>query len=146
MRTAKTLIRLGGCPGWSESSLGTHAILLVLSYGGSNGKQCRRWSDCSFRSRLIKIYTVCPDLSARKLRISMLNTSLTPHCTQPLIIILLLAWYDRNTDENDVKLPNEPPHDKTNKMTCAPSEDSDQPGHLPSLISLRCPHEESLGP
>ena len=29
-RTAKTLIRLGGCPGWSESSLGAH-ILLVLS-------------------------------------------------------------------------------------------------------------------
>ena len=24
---------------------------------------------------------------------------------------------------------------------CAPSEDSDQPGHPPSLISLRCPHE-----
>ena len=29
------LIRLGGCPGWSESSLGTHAILLVLSWGSS---------------------------------------------------------------------------------------------------------------
>ena len=29
---------------------------------------------------------------------------------------------------------------------CAPSEDSDQPGHPPSLISLRCPHEESSGP
>ena len=28
----------------------------------------------------------------------------------------------------------EPPHDKTNKMTCAPSEDKDQPGHLPILI------------
>ena len=41
---------------------------------------------------------------------------------------------------------NEPPHDKTNKIACAPSEDSDQPGHPPSLISLRCPHEESLGP
>ena len=40
----------------------------------------------------------------------------------------------------------EPPHDKTNKVTCAPSEDSDQPGHPPSLISLRCPHEESVGP
>ena len=25
MRTAKTLIRLGGCPGWSESSLGAHS-------------------------------------------------------------------------------------------------------------------------
>ena len=30
---------------------------------------------------------------------------------------------------------NEPQYDKTNKMTCAPSEDSDQPGHL---LSLRC--------
>ena len=27
-------------------------------------------------------------------------------------------------------------HDKTNKMTCAPSEDSDQPGLLPSLIRV----------
>ena len=39
-RTAKTLTRLGGCPGWSESSLGAHAILLVLSWGGSNGFVC----------------------------------------------------------------------------------------------------------
>ena len=30
----------------------------------------------------------------------------------------------------------EPPHDKTNKMACAPSEDSDQPGHSPSLITV----------
>ena len=28
----------------------------------------------------------------------------------------------------------EPPHDKTNKMTCAPREGSDQPGHPPSLM------------
>ena len=34
-RTAKALIRLGGCPGWSESSLGAHAILLVLPWAGS---------------------------------------------------------------------------------------------------------------
>ena len=33
-------------------------------------------------------------------------------------------------------LPNEQPHDKTNKMACAPSEDSSQPGHLPSLIRV----------
>ena len=26
MRTAKTLIRLGGCPGWSESLLGAHSF------------------------------------------------------------------------------------------------------------------------
>ena len=30
----------------------------------------------------------------------------------------------------------EPPHDKTNKMACTPSEDSDQPGHSPSLIRV----------
>ena len=35
MRTAKTLIRLGECPGWTEYSLSAHAILLVLSWGGS---------------------------------------------------------------------------------------------------------------
>ena len=28
------------------------------------------------------------------------------------------------------------PHDKTIKMTCVPSEDSDQPGHPPSLIRV----------
>ena len=45
--------------------------------------------------------------------------------------------------------PSEPPHDKTNKMACAPSEDSDQPGQpgpAQSDQSLCCPHEESLGP
>ena len=31
---------------------------------------------------------------------------------------------------------NEPLHDKTNKMACAPSADSDQPGHPPSLIRV----------
>ena len=31
---------------------------------------------------------------------------------------------------------NEPSSDKTNKMACAPSEDSDQPGHPPSLIRV----------
>ena len=31
---------------------------------------------------------------------------------------------------------NELPPDKTNKMACAPSEDSDQPGHPPCLIRV----------
>ena len=34
------------------------------------------------------------------------------------------------------KHTNEPPHDKTNKVACAPSKDSDQPGHLPSPIRV----------
>ena len=31
----------------------------------------------------------------------------------------------------------EPPHDKTNKMTCAPSEDSDQPGRMIIVFAIR---------
>ena len=38
-------------------------------------------------------------------------------------------------------MKNELQHDKTNKMTGSSSEDSDQPHRL---ISLRCPHEETL--
>ena len=34
------------------------------------------------------------------------------------------------------EMANEPPHDKTNKMACVPSEDSDQPGHLPNPIRI----------
>ena len=30
----------------------------------------------------------------------------------------------------------EPHHDKTNKMTCAPSEDSDLSGQIPTLIQV----------
>ena len=46
------------------------------------------------------------------------------------------------TDRTEFKLNGktrlwyEPPHHKTNKMTCAPSKDSDQPGHPPSLIRV----------
>ena len=39
MWTEKSLFRLGGCPGWSESSLGAQIILLVLSCCVSLGLQ-----------------------------------------------------------------------------------------------------------
>ena len=41
----------------------------------------------------------------------------------------------------------EPPHDKTSNMTFVPSEDSDQPGHPPSLIRVFAVRSVgSLGP
>ena len=46
---------------------------------------------------------------------------------------------DETYVENDPLQPFnsfESPHDETNKMACAPSEDSDQPGHPPSLIRV----------
>ena len=74
----RRLIRLGGCPGWSESSLGAHAIFLVLSWGGSNdknktfyirNKKCHidlKFSDrqgwanfVDWKNNLIRDYTVC---------------------------------------------------------------------------------------
>ena len=39
-RTAKSLICLGWCPGWTETSLGAPVIFLVLSCCGSN-KYCK---------------------------------------------------------------------------------------------------------
>ena len=35
-----------------------------------------------------------------------------------------------------ISIKHEPPHDKTNKISCTPSEDSDQPGHPPSLFRV----------
>ena len=43
------------------------------------------------------------------------------------------------------KYEKEPQHDKTNRMTYAPSEDSGW-ASAPSDQSLRCSHEETLGP
>ena len=92
MRTAKTLIRLGGCPGWSESSLGAQVVLLVLSCSCStqiylvDSSILIIWTSpfpilgvsdifvfiCIFNrnsckqtqclQRLIRVYTVCLDL------------------------------------------------------------------------------------
>ena len=40
----------------------------------------------------------------------------------------------KSVNQGSADLTNELPHDKTNKMAYAPSEGSDQPGHLPSQI------------
>ena len=58
MRTAKTLIRLGGCSGWSESSLGAHVILLFLLCCGSNLLFCyfSAWESCRLKKQLVYLY------------------------------------------------------------------------------------------
>ena len=38
----------------------------------------------------------------------------------------------------------EPPHNKTNKITFVPSEDSDPPGHPSSLIRVLCPSKTQI--
>ena len=43
---------------------------------------------------------------------------------------------ENSVDLDDSDKKNEPSHDKLNKMAYAPSEDSDQLGHPPSLIRV----------
>ena len=44
------------------------------------------------------------------------------------------------------KLTNDPKGSGELKKACVPSEDSDEPTHLCTLIRLHCPHEQALNP
>ena len=54
------------------------------------------------------------------------------------LVIINFISVVKQSQKKKCSLNNEPRHEKTNEMTFAPSEDSDQPGHPPSLIILRC--------
>ena len=56
-------------------------------------------------------------MSKEHFQLQVLNLHVTFHLSQP-------------------KRKYEPQLDNTNKMACAPSEDTDQPGHPPSLIRV----------
>ena len=58
MPTAKTLIRLGGCPDWSESLLGAQVILLVLLCSGSYCKCLKNLDDLQNCCNRTKIWIV----------------------------------------------------------------------------------------
>ena len=118
MWTAKILIKLGGCPGWPESSLGAQVILLVLSYSGSiayfftSNNLVLAWHIHCF---LITAFSVLQNSNTQFL-----------NCLVKRKQNFLYHWYNWaaswQIQQND----------------CAHSEDSDQPGHMPSLISFRC--------
>ena len=55
--------------------------------------------------------------------------SSTPHSYQRF-------WYYSIAGVINLLLQNVRRHDKTNKLACVPSKDSDQPGHPPSLIRV----------
>ena len=85
MRTAKTLIRLGGCPGWCKSSLGAHSFY---------------WF-CHVAAHMLMV--MIPLLAA---------LNITANST----VVYIWAVTRQNQ-----------------QCGCAPSKDSDQPGHPPSL-------------
>ena len=50
--------------------------------------------------------------------------------------LMLFETGTQNLSRRTAKFTKDPHRDKINKMACAPSEDSDQPGHPPSLIRV----------
>ena len=73
---------------------------------------------------------------------SNLKYSEIPQYPQIQPSVFALIRYMQITVQLILHLTFEPPHDKTNKMACVPSQDSDQPAwaSAQSDQSLRCPH------
>ena len=132
VRLAKTQITLGICPVWSESLL------------------CAKW--VAKGPRFLHADSEDSDQTGQMPRLSWVFAGHT-------VILLVLSWGGsfgcilqctyllwckmwlpscRKTGPQGKKssFTNELPHDKTSKMTCPPSDDSDQLGHLPSLIRV----------
>ena len=86
--------------------------------------------DCEFYTRslqsLLKFYELYLLKPSRLVNV---------RCKAEMKAEFILA-YKSNAYHEQVCLQYEPRHDKTNKLACAPSEDSDQPGHPPSLIRV----------
>ena len=75
--TAKTLIRLGGQPGWSESLLGAQIILKVLSCTGSNEKN----------GKAINNTINAKDLLATGMNLTVSNTVAKLKCIYIIVLI-----------------------------------------------------------
>ena len=135
-RTAKTLIRLDGCPGWSESSLGVHVMLLVLSCTGSNGEviQIRPspgWTSPTLflRNELSFIYIHWLSCEKLSFGLHMFN-----HLIQPAFFKVYpkMYWHmhDVSSSITKTRYTYEPPRDKTNKVSVRPAKTR------PSLIRV----------
>ena len=105
----RRLIRLVGCPGWSESSLCVHIILLVLSCRGS----IFFWNKLLIY--LLHSKVTCYSMLENVLWRICLTDGRLKDCSLRHILITWAATWQNQQNE------------------CTPSEDSDQPGHPPSL-------------
>ena len=131
-------------PGWSESSLGTQKKNMVCHKGAhfrTVGKHIETeildlisvskmmwflWL-ASSRYFIVLVYFICTSTILCLQEFSLMSVK-----TDLFLVIIKIHTFRK--DENET------PHDKTNKMTCAHSEDSQSDQSLP------CPHEETLGP
>ena len=107
MQTAKTLIRLGRCPGWSESSLGAQVIFLVLPCGGSFLKQLICISVAYFPMAInldSKIRHHCPKLENLLLQVISSFNFVVLMYSHPIGGNLKLLRESTNADRKQLKI------------------------------------------
>ena len=99
------------------------------------------WSGSAQFAQTCLLRPVCPNTfdSDNKIIIFQSKSKFLEGSLLPMSTLGKLL--EESEKDDDCKL-YEPRHEKTNKTICAPSEDSYQPGHPPSLSSLHRPHEE----
>ena len=129
VRPVKTQIKLGICPVWSESSLSAWRKVGSLATHWAHSEDWSDWADAQ------------ADLS-----LCWVHISVCWFCHEAAQIIFPLGSHDQiqNSVYNNQYVAEcmsktisiEPQHDTTNKMTCMPIEDADQPVHPPSLIPV----------
>ena len=151
MRSAKTLIKLGGCPGWSESSLGVRATLFVLSRGGSNGDSLKLAESTNFTeiaiwpigTELSEPYIIGGQKSTAPNVLLMVDDKHSGFPKNKLRIWPFLSFNVRSSKcyYNGVFFSGSiiaiwAASWQNQQCSYAPSEDSDQPGHPPSLIRV----------
>ena len=120
---AKTQISLNICPVWSEPLLSAWMKFGSLPTHKAHSKDSDAQADLRLCWAHRSFFWFCHE--AAQLPVCL---SFVPFNWRRLVAYIWAASWQNQQSE------------------CAPSEDSDQPGHPPSLISLRCPHEVSLGP
>ena len=123
LSTQRRLIKLSRCPGWSETSLGAHAILLILSRGGSFVFNFfLKW----FGPAHVKKGTY--DRPTAK---ALANFPIRTVSPALVLLTTTILWTRGSFLQRTTSLTFlcgcacafELPYDKTNKMTYAPSEE-----------------------
>ena len=119
------LIGLGGCPGWSESSLGAQVILLVLSCCGSADQMCSlsMRSHYTFILNVLNIFGYC---SSNRSRCNLSIDKLSPLALRQFSIgrqttqSVRKSWYSlkTNIDYSSFYYRNFPKYSDTQKICC----------------------------
>ena len=92
-----------------------------------------------YKAEIVSFFFIylCQTLKKWKMQQKLLSTKYVYFSTVSVDILVIV---DSSTKYINAIRVNGPPQDKTNKMARVSSEDSDQPGHPPSLIRVIAVH------